>query len=542
MKLSFDFESESLTDSLDNLISCLLPHENYDGKFLGDILTGLDTLIKTEEMPCQYEILLNIFNKMRRIKVTYDDYIPVLERNQYDLFLTSGIPDYVDVNRFKVISWVGSKGESVNLDIATDVERARSILYQNCMELYDKCFSLKNSSDNFTALFVGLSMAIKENALMQGIMIQREILSNGYREGRKLYRGVDDALEFSSSYTLEIEHRIREFGQSRTTVILDDEEKFINIRKKNKVLTEVLGKYDIPELDDGIPMIRSRYVVLVAPQNTGKTVYSCDRTSTLLLNGKRVVYMCGETPDNQIINKILPSYINKKFGMYVSEAMCSGIEPCTEEAERLINVASREIWSSGNLVLQQYFTYDNIYKELEDLYKREKFDAVIIDHSFSLRSAPNTKLKDVKSKIDECTVQLRCFKNDYPVFILETSHPSSQAGKELRKYNAVLYDDSPTKGSGDPTKEADDLYIMYTSPELEKQHKVGLQVYKRRSCSKPSTHIYMTLDILTQRFIYNPDEQDVAEGVSKTDAVISQIMDSNTSDDIDEIEEDIFDE
>lgn len=524
--IKFDFSGDKeFTDVVDSMISCSLPHNNYDGRYFSEVLDSITKYIHIDEMTCEYDLLMTVLNNMRKIIVLQEGYEPKLTRDALDKFLSSGIPDYVDVKYKEVIDWMSDLGEIVNLSIEKDLERTKSLLYQTTMDLYDTCYNIEYESNNYPTLVITLREAFKSNAIIEGQRIQRKILSNGMRIGRKIYKGLDDFIEYNLGFLQEIQFRLID-GENKDTLILDDLAKAKEIMDKNKQQSQVLCKYGLPELDDFTPMLRHRLVVLVAPENTGKTIYSADIASSLLVEGRTVVYMCGESPNNQILNKILPSYIKKKYGKFVSETECMGIEECSPEAERLIRIATTEIVTSGNLIFRDSFTYDNCGEELRDLYKSKKFDAVIIDHSAAMMKAPGSKLWGEKECIDEATIQLREFKKQFPVYVFITSHPSSDASKELVKLKRVE-SNSPTRSSGLLSKEADELLVMYTTDELSKQNKVGIQVKKRRMARVPRKHIYLKVDYISLTFKYNDEDQAVTDSLVSKESLISEIENGN---------------
>lgn len=539
--IKFDFiEDKEFTGIIDNLVSCLLPHENYNGDYFIEVLDSLTKFVKITEMTCQYELLLSVLDKMRTITVMHKEYRPKLDRNQFDIFLGSSIPDYLDTHGREVSNWMSDLGELVNLDIPKDVDSAKSFLYKASIELYDTCFSLAVDSSSYPALLISLRSAFKNNAIIEGQMVQRKILNNGVWIGRKNYKGSEDWLDYTSRYAAEIRERLND-NLDENTMLLNNLSQAEQLLEKNKAQSISLGNYGIPELDDATPMLRHRLVVLVAQTNTGKTLESCNLASTLLIANRRVVFMCGESLDNQIMNKILPSYIKKTRGLYVSETQILGIEEMSEEQHRLVRVALNEITESGNLIFRRTFTYDNVGQELRDMYLANPFDAVFIDHSAALSKAPGSKLFFEKDCIDEEAKQLRDFKLDYPVFIFVTSHPSSDASKELTKLKRVE-SDSPTRSSGVLSKEADELFVMYKTPELDKQDKVGVQVCKRRLARCPRNHIFLKADYTASMFNYNEKDQALDDSLVQKENLIKQIESTNSIDEDSEFNFNIFDE
>lgn len=530
--IKFDFQDDAeFIETVNSMISCLLPHENYNGKYFSDILEKLLGFVRIEEMPCHYGVLTTVLESMKKIVVLDEDFTPSLDRASFDRFLGAGIQDYIDVNSREVTTWLTGIGEVLNLDIPKDNERAKEVLYSMSMELYETCLNLSIDTSSYPTLILTMREAFKANAIMEGQIVLRNILGKGLWVGKKKYKGLDDFLSYSLEYINEIRYRLDEEGDDNT-IVLDDLSKAKKIMDMNKQQSQALGKYGIPEMDDFTPMLRHRLVVIAATENTGKTLFSTHLTATLLLEGKTVVYMCGEAPENQILNKILPSYIFRKYGKFISETQCMGSEEIDPEHDRLIKIAMKEIVESGNFIFRGSFTYDDCGQELIDLYQKKKFDAVFIDHSASMVRAPGSKLFSEKDCIDCAAVQLRNFKKKFPVFVCVTSHPSFEAAKEIEKFKCIKTA-SPTRSSGVLSKEADEVFFMYRTEELNKQNKIAFQITKRRLARVPINHIYLKVNYVSYMFNYNDEDQSNDESLVKKERLIEEINNFNQATDSD---------
>ena len=95
------FDDEDFKNSFDDLISGLLPHENYDPKMFLDIYMGIQRFVKIDEMSLEYRILFNIFEDILKvyssvtkqslfITVTRDIVSDILQSSLMEFMVTDG--------------------------------------------------------------------------------------------------------------------------------------------------------------------------------------------------------------------------------------------------------------------------------------------------------------------------------------------------------------------------------------------------------------------------------------------------------------------
>lgn len=521
--IKLDFTSENdLTVSLEKMISCLLPHENFSSIFFSNVVGSLNSLFNPKELPLDYRVLIELINQVTEIRVVVKDYTPNMSRDWLDGVLTASVKNYIMSNVIDTQNWTLERGTACNLQNPEDVDHACVLLYNAVLDLYDRCFSLAVSSQDYPTLLVTLKNAFKSNANYTGIVTLSQITNEKVYIGGRRYQGYEDSLRYMESLPRELEERLRETEDSNTLVI-DSIEKITEMREMNKVQTEKIMNYGIPQLDDFTPVLRSRLVVVAGQPNVGKTLFACAKAAECILSGHRVLYMCGETTRNKINNMITSHYIFKKFGKYVSSSQISGAEECCEEVSRLINIASIEIVESRNLVLQKSFHYETVYSELAEIYNdpNRRPDLIIIDHSASLRTKPNGRYMSAKERIDTEVIQLRDFKNDYPVCIMLFSHMSTEASSDLKKYGVVLCEGT-CRDSSIADKEADELFLLYTNETLQAQDMIAFQVKKRRDREPPKENIFLKLNKIVMDFEYKDEYQAKSEeDISKEQALLN---------------------
>ena len=539
--LIFDFvDDKGLSNILNRLIGCMLPHSKYDKSFYRDIHSSITRLIKTEEMDIPHSLLVETLGKLGNLIVISDSYEPKLYEKDFEGILSSGLIDYIDRNRSRVSEWMAEQGEPVNLDIREHFDRSAQYIFSKSMELYSECYSTEEDSSNYPILVMTLREEFKSNVIAETHRVLSKILVEGCWIGRKKYSGYDDYLNVGIEMSSEIQLRLEE-EEKDDVYTIDDPIKTRELMQENEVASQVIANWDIPELDDFTPILRRRLTVICAAENVGKTFYACHTVAHLILEGKKVLFMCGESHKSEVYNKVVSSYIGKKFDMCVTEAQVGGKEEISEEGQRLINLASIEISKSGGLSFIDSFHYDMFYVEAVKTYEKLKYDVLIIDHSMALEDSDRSKLRSDEDRVKELSVQARKFKKRFPVNVIILSHLSSKAEEELNKFKRAK--SSPTRASGVLSKEADEIFILYNTDALDKQSLVGMQIKKRRGARPPSNHIYLKFEYINVNVKYRFEDQlDSAATVKKETLIndISRVLDDDN--DEDDLELDLFSE
>lgn len=533
--LLINFDDE-LKEVLDTLISGLLPHENFDKEYFVDIYENILRYIHADEMPLEYRVLFNLMEDVLKVNSFTNKFEPIITSSFVDNALQVSLIDFIVNDGYKFKSWFETRGVDANFNIPTNIEDAGSVLYREVMSLYERCFNKALPSSQALPYIVNYKNLFMSCASKSLVSAQVEIIQDKFYFDGKYYKGADACLDFVSKSTADIQTRLNDesFSSSES---LDSLEKINVLLEKGRALYKPLSKYGIEPIDEKTPILAHRLVVFCARENVGKTLYAIYLACNMLMDDRKVIYMCGESATHVIFNKILCNYIYKKYRKFVTVGQIVGSEPCSEEALRLINIASCELANYGNLVLRKAYTYENFYKELKDDYERYRFDGVFIDHSAALMSTG--KLISEKERIDNLSIDARNFKNDYPVFICITSHLSVEANQELSRSGKVV-EKSPTRGSTTLSKEADDIYLILTNPELEKQDMRALQVYKRRDGSRNIDVVYLQVLFNSGEWVYDKRKQNgKIENVEVT-AAYSQIEEAYLDDFDGEVEIDLY--
>jgi hypothetical protein len=488
---------EQLSDCLEQLLSGLLPHQQYDPTVFAQILQSTFTYVKLQEMSMEYHVLFSVLLQLNKMNVSMGTFVPKLTRDNFDSIVQTDIDGIVRKPEIEIRSWMVREGYPDNLEIETSLEMAKQKLYARCMELYDRCFERAINSLEALSVLPAYKSAFIASAAESTLKTQAEILQGSVRVGRSTYAGPMDWIEYVRVVQNEVTIRVSE--EDENVLHLNSIEKSSKLISELNSLFEGIAKYGIGPLDDETPMLRHRMVVLAANENVGKTTVATNWIGTLLINNRKVVVMGGESAKSLLFAKLLPNYILQKYGKYVTTAHITGLSECPEEIQRLINMAILEIQESGNLIMVDSFSYQGFYDELKALYDVHKFDAVIIDHTLALTGKGNET-----ENISAFSINARRFKKKYPVFMGILSHLSTIAKELLNKGKKVT--SSPTRGSSTLSNEADEIFILLKNEMLEKQGLLGLQVYKRRA-EAISDLIILKMIWAQSSYIYDPKYQ-----------------------------------
>lgn len=520
--LIFDFEEDThLLTTLKECLSTLLPHKNYDYKYFNSTINAVLNYIHLDEMPEPLYILYKYLDELNSLSTLIKDSEPRLEREQLISNMEVSLEDYLKKNKRKIEKWCSKNSELLNLDIEQHFEKALQMLASETLSVYDECFSMEISSASSLTILITLSESFKTNIGRTMIVKQAEIADKGlYLEGKKLV-GADDAVEFCRNTIYERDARLN-YDLDTNNIQMNSIEAIQKVRDINTRLAQKIHDWGMPPIDDKTPMLAHRLVTIAGGPNTGKTAYCTDLSARCIMDGKKVLYMSGETPPSVIQNAIWSKYIKRRYDKYITEAEVMGLEPMTEEQERLFNVAATEMADKGCLRIVESFSYDNIYEELVLEYKKFPFDVLIIDHAGALEYLGKKRLNSIKEMVDSESIQLRKFKKAFPVCAIVCSHLSSTADKELLKHTH-LDTSEITRDSNIWFKESDEVFILLSDDELLARNCIEVQVKKRRLVRAPREHIVLSIDDIVNTFDYKEELQPQSKQISKKEELIEEL-------------------
>lgn len=530
-----DFTDELLCNSLNKVISGLLPHKNYEENTFGLLYPALQMVLPLNSATGYYRIILSTLDKYYLLSTSFPEgtYKVRITKDKFEGTLENNIPDFILDPIVDVKTLMDAEGKSSDLSIPSVQQEIMGLVYVKCVEIYQTCFDLEVTYDDAIAALVDLKDSIKNNIIETGMQFQRGILSTGCRIGRKTYIGNAGWMEF----TQELLREISELDKIDSHDLVSDGLGIIpDIDKENEELGVPIGYYGIPQLDDRTPMLSHRFAVLVARENTGKTTIMIHEVASLVRRGVKVLFACGESQKSQIWISIVSSYIFQEYGMhfeprYLTE---SGMEQLTPDDRQLVASVKARIAVSG-LVISDDVSYDNVIAKFEGYYQ-SGCRAFFIDHSQSLRGRNGRPIGDLVSNL---AFDLRDFKRSHPVYIQLASQMSADMKDILQKAKTNEVQVSTTARSSDLSNEADEIFVLFENENLVKQGLLGWMTAKRRQALKPAP-FYIKKAFHVCSFIYE-DEYQGANAIDNPNDLLSALgyTDDETGFEFDEIEDDI---
>ena len=499
--LEIDVQGDDLLkQALNNMLSGLLPHENYDYRYFVEILLKINQLIKPDELYGEYSVFLKLLNEFRRVGSVFSNYEYNVTESAVESVLYANIQDLVRNKDTRISEVLNTAGLDTNTDIQSVFEDACQFLYERVMDLYKECFNLKVNSSEALSYFPTLKATFVTNVAQSSLLAQADMLRDSAFINNKIYQGPQDWLRYTTEVKNIITKRIEDDADG--IIRVDTADARFNLLQENYGTFETLAPYGIPPIDDSTPMMRYRLALLVANENVGKTSIAIEWAVNLLMNGKKVLFMCGETRPSKIQSIMLVNYIYKKHQIYVDRQAISREGELPDDIQKIVNIACAEFGKMNLLRLNTSFSYDTFYDELVAEYDKEPFDAVFIDHSCALISNSGKLYEDLGS----LALQARNFKREYPVYMCILSHMSSSAKDLLSRGKEITT--STAKGNSTLDAEADEVFLLTSNEALQSRDEILFINTKRRDASKVGTPIVLKTKFEVSSFYYDESSQD----------------------------------
>lgn len=507
--MTLDFNDEVLCENLNHVISGLLPHEKYEPKTFGLLYPTLQQVLKTQNARGLYFIFYSVFDRYASLQASFnsDAFSVNITRERFEKALENNLPDFILEPQLDVERLMNEEGKSGDISIPTIQNEAMGIVFEKTMALYDLCFDLAQSFEDAMAYIIDLKDSIRANVIETGLQMQRTIMSTGLRYNRKTYQGTNGWITFAQQLVREVaelDSDTKDDLECNTLDILP------SVETRSVDMSTGLAGYGIPQLDDRTPMLRNRFVVLVAKENTGKTKVVTHLIATLIRAGIKPYFACGEAQPQSMLMHIVSSYLFQENNMFFepTDLVGDGYEALTAEEKQIVQTAKARVAKSG-LIISNSLEYDNVTSTFTEAY-RKGCEAFFLDHSQSLRGRKGRKISELVTTL---ALDCRDFKNNFPVYIMLTSHPSTDLKDILQKGQSKDIQKSPTAQSATPSQEADELFILNDTDYYRKQNILQWITQKRRGAVKPQPFFVRKL-FHVDSFLYDPDIQsgDVMDG------------------------------
>lgn len=502
--MNLDFKDEALTECLNNIISGLLPHDGYDPSNFGLLYPTLKTVLDTKDTRGLYYMFYTVFDKYMSLEAALPRgrFAINITRERFSNALENNLPDFILEPKTDVVTLMAEEGKSADINIPTVQQEVMGTIYEKAMALYDECFNLARSYEDAMSRIVDIKDIIKANLIETGMETQRAIMSVGLKRGRYTYRGPQGWLQYVQDLSREVSELEKADEGDLECNGLDT---IPDMDRGSIEMSTPLCNYGIPQLDDFTPMLKHRLAVMVAKENTGKTQVCIHLIASLIRAGVKPFFACGESPKEIMFNCIVSSYIFQEYEMFFETQYLSGegFNQLSPEEQQVVNTAKARVSSSG-LVISNNLTYDTVVSKITHYYNKG-CEAFFIDHTQSLRGRNGRKVGDLVTGL---ALDCRQLKNDYPIYIMLTSQPSTSLKDLLQKEQTKDMQISPTAQSAAPSQEADELFILNDTEFLKTQGLLAWMVYKRRNAPKPKT-FYILKHFNVSAFVYDSKYQGV---------------------------------
>ena len=513
--MQLDFSDDVLANAVKNFISAMLPHEAYNSNFFTLNFNALTSVIHLDELDLEYEVLCQFLEQLSKIQIHVgavpskregeESFGVRLEYEQLDLYLNASLDSFISNNTYKVVNWMASRGEKVDLTIPGDYEKSMNSLAEEVLDLYQECFDLHQDSSQTAVYSTVLISAVKDNAIEQACILGNKIRLEGARVGKVSYRGSDGWISFNNKFQTELTARLQDHDDS--LVIINNPEAALMMRKRNEEQYKPIAPWGFDPLDDLTPISTNNYYVVVAQPNTGKTTWTCGTIANNVLEaGKKVCIISGESTTNIPYAMVLSNFIWRNYHVYVTENQILGSQPIEVEGARFKQMGEMALAENGGLILKKAIHYDNAYNDLVSIFQETHADVFILDHTLSMVVSPGVYYRSDKDKVDALSSAIVQFKNDFQVAVIALSHVSTDGQEEFRKTGRIV-NSQPTKASSNPTADADGILFMYLTESLQSRNLIGIQCVKRRNATRFSPDVFLKPDFRTMSYDYIVEDQ-----------------------------------
>lgn len=500
--MNIEFSDEELCKRLNNVISGLLPHENYLPQNFTTIYPALQTVISTEDARDVYFAVFTILDKYMSLAINLqsNDFKVNITRERFIAALENNLPDLILEPQLNLREILASEGKSADITIPTVQQEAMAIVYEKTVAVYDRCYTLARTLEDAISELVPLKDCLVANVIETGLQTQRAIMSVGAKVGRRTYRGSNGWLEYSMGLARDITDLSSE---GSNTLLCDSLDILDQVEADTQEMAEPIGDYGIPEIDDCTPMLKHRLMVLVALQNTGKTMMCINWIASLIRKDVKVFFACGESVRSKIFLQVVSSYIFQEYGLFfeVPSLTGEGLAELSDTNRQIVSVAKTRVATSG-LAISDDLQYDTVSSEITK-YAQLGYEAFFLDHTRSLKGAKGRPIGELVARL---ALDCRELKKQFPIFIGLMSQASSALKDLLQKGDELEAKVTVTAASAVPQEEADELFILSRSDYLKKQGLVSFSTFKRRDGPAPRP-VYLKTEYQVASFVYDAKYQ-----------------------------------
>ena len=525
----FSFKiTPELEETLDNVISCLLPHQNFDIVEAKGVIEELNRTISTEECSGVYYILLMALNRLSIAKMYLSNAATILRREMFDHAVSSSITELILDKGFDATAFFMSYGKTFELSVPAQFSEAASFAYSEALSKYDELFE-KAVPTAEGLVWVNLLKQRMETELTKRMLsTAANILVEGKAEEKNLKRGAAESRRFLAEALADVNQRVTsifsDLGSRTTETTITSFNSSKQFDEKNRIKVKDLYFTGVDPLDAQQPIRTQDIMTVVADEGIGKTRFAVDQAYKALMAGVNVLYICGETAQIKIKCYIESAHIYNKYQLQLKWKEIEDpttIQDATleqiEDTAIKINAALVDLFENpayGKLTLMQSANYEDFEEQIHHCCDKNNIDLVIVDHVLALRSTgAYTTYGRLVTKQMRVSYLYECEDNlvkECGLAFLNTSHPSVETSTDLKQGK------SPGARSGaasaDSTKYSSIVCVLTNTPELRIQDMVLMYITKLRDEPNIADKIVLKRLGYTNVHIYDPKYQYMGEG------------------------------
>lgn len=525
------------TEILYKIFSGLLPHENFDGRAANALQRKLFATLPFEEVYGVNYLFYRMLVNLDMIALTYEKERCGLTRDSFEASLQFSIRDAINRAEFDAVRLFMEYGKEFDLQNTNARDDAVDFVYSLAMETYDEIYDLKIPTDVAMSYVVplrdSLRRAVIERSLrLEGLALDSKVVVNG-----KTYTGPDGVIALRKMNESEIVNRFSEdaMKSAQSELWADSYEAVKQYNRDNTSPVMPLALFGYEPVDQLFPIRTQDIICLVADEGVGKTKLATDWIHTLIISGRNVLVICGETEVSKFYRTLQLNHISAvaNISLTMDELMNREKIPHeTEEDLEAINIrieAACEDLSSnpeyGKVLLRQNVSYEAFYDYVKSKTVKHKIDVIVVDHIGILNSDGSRTvdgfLDNEKKRIDWLFRQEDVLTKELNLCFINTVHLQNESSDKLNSGKKVGI--RIGSGSRSTTKYATLAMLLYTTDELERQNIYILEFKKVRDYQKPPT-LALFRDGSTTRHTYYPKLQKYVSG-EQEDITLTRIND-----------------
>lgn len=507
---------------LDNVISGMLPHENFNSDMISECISELVLTVLPDELYGFYYVIYTMFDNMKHFSTMRHTKSIELTKDIFDKSLKTEITSLILDSNFDSKRFFSEYGKSFNLEIPKEKENATDAAYSICIEKYDELFELKYKTENIFNEFSILKNELKKIYCIASVNAGAMVLTNGENERGEIKSGSDVYINYMESVFAAINERfsIIESKAENPTVKLNSYEDAEEFRSNNIVSLRYIYTSHISQIAENFSYRAQDIVTYVANEGVGKTTYIVGEVYDGLTQGQNVLFYTGETATIKISAMIESIHIFKMYGLRFSVDDLINTDNIVDTRAytrdrliEMINSARIDLYNNekyGKLSLNQSFAYAHAMEAISNEFATRQYDIVVIDHTAAMdrtmdEAAYRLGLKDKRTCIDHLMYCEDKLVKKYNCMFINTSHTSNDSERDIAKGKDV--GSRITGNSSDISKYSTHIWLIKTNIELEKNNRRVLEHNKVRDHAKILVPIVVDREIGVPYFTYNAEHQ-----------------------------------